>query len=225
MLDEISSTQSELKNRNPENWDLLVTEFQSAGRGRLDRTFEAPKYSALLFSFYIEPTRAKGEWGFIPLLAGAAVAHTINRLTISNDYSCKWPNDLLSNGKKIAGLLSESFGNGVIVGIGINVSTSENELPTPNASSIFLESKKYLNRNELLIDFCKEFHQAFEKWNSGENLIEYYKTVSSTLNKSIKVIQPIGEVNGVAVDITSSGALVLEGGAEITVGDLIHLRD
>ncbi len=225
ILDEIASTQSELKNRNPENWDLLVTEFQSAGRGRLDRTFEAPKNSALLFSFYITPNRNRGDWGFIPLLAGAAVANSVNRLTDSKDYSCKWPNDLLANNKKIAGLLSESFGDGVVIGIGINVSIEDESLPTPQASSIFLESKKLLDRNDLLAEVCNEFKSIFESWDAGEDLLSYYKNTSATLNSKVKAIQPTGEVSGLAIDILPTGALLLEGEVEITVGDLIHLRD
>ena len=173
ILDEIPSTQSELKNRNPENWDLLVTEFQSAGRGRLDRTFEAPKNSALLFSFYIKPNRDRSEWGFIPLIVGAVVANSVNQIVNSKDYSCKWPNDLLANNKKIAGLLSESFEDGIIVGIGINVSITNESLPTPNASSIYLESNKLIDRNQLLAEICNEFKTRFEIEETPDGTINY----------------------------------------------------
>ena len=78
VADEISSTQNELKNENPINWDLLAAEFQSAGRGRLDRTFEARKGTALLFSFYIEPRRNRDEWGWISLIAGIALERILN---------------------------------------------------------------------------------------------------------------------------------------------------
>ena len=106
VVDEIDSTQSTLRASNPSAGDVLVAEFQSAGRGRLDRTFSAPKSSALLFSFYIEPTRTKTEWGFISLLAGLTVAEVLNNLTGSDSYLTKWPNDILHSGKKVAGLLA-----------------------------------------------------------------------------------------------------------------------
>lgn len=225
IIDEVSSTQTQLKKQSLKNWDLLTTEFQSAGRGRLDRTFEAPKNSALLFSFYIEPKREKNYWGFIPLIAGAVVAKTINKITSSRIYSCKWPNDILCNGKKIAGLLAETTGNGVIVGIGINVSIDESQLPTPNASSILLESKLIVDRNILLADICNEFKMQFEKWDDGHDLESYYLEICSTICNEVKVIAPDGEKIGRAIGISNSGALLLESGEEVTVGDLIHLRD
>jgi BirA family biotin operon repressor/biotin-[acetyl-CoA-carboxylase] ligase len=225
IADEIPSTQSELKNLNPSNWDLLAAEFQSAGRGRLDRTFEAPKSASLLFSFYLEPKRKKNDWGFIPLIAGASAARAINKLSNSDDYSCQWPNDVLAGEKKIAGLLTEVFGDGVIVGIGINVTMNEKELPTPFASSILLQSNLTLNRNLLLAEFCNEFRKNFEAWDEGADLLTYYNELSATLNKKVRVIQPSGELSGIAEKITSTGSLILESGEEITVGDLLHLRD
>jgi BirA family biotin operon repressor/biotin-[acetyl-CoA-carboxylase] ligase len=225
IADEIPSTQSELKKLNPENWDLLAAEFQSAGRGRLDRTFEAPKSVSLLFSFYIEPKRDKNDWGFIPLIAGASSAKTINKLSSSSKYSCKWPNDILVGDKKIAGLLAETFGDGVIIGIGINVTMEDDQLPTPFASSILLESDIALDRNLLLAEFCNEFKKSFEDWDSGSDLTNYYCEVSATLNKKVRVIQPSGELSGIASRISKSGSLILESGEEVTVGDLLHLRD
>jgi BirA family biotin operon repressor/biotin-[acetyl-CoA-carboxylase] ligase len=225
IADEIPSTQSEIKKLNPKNWDLLAAEFQSAGRGRLDRTFEAAKSASLLFSFYIEPTRSKEDWGFIPLIAGASVARTINNLSDSDKYSCKWPNDILVGDKKIAGLLAEAFGDGIIIGIGINVTLNGNDLPTPFASSIYLQSDLTLDRNYLLAEFCNEFKKVFEEWDSGSNLITYYSEISSTLNTRVRVIQPSGEKTGVALKISQSGALILDTGDQITVGDLVHLRD
>jgi BirA family transcriptional regulator, biotin operon repressor / biotin---[acetyl-CoA-carboxylase] ligase len=225
LVDEISSTQTELKNKNPQNWDLLTAEFQSAGRGRLDRKFEAEKSTALLFSFYIKPKRTRDEWGFISLLAGAVVANTLNKFTHSFDYSCKWPNDILANDKKIAGLLSEVFKDGVIIGIGINVTMSKVQLPTDSASSILIESGLVMNRNILLADICNEFRSNYELWDDGVDFVDYYEKVSSTINKKVKAIQPAGLTTGVATGITKTGALLLDGKSEITVGDLIHLRD
>ena len=225
VADEISSTQSELKNENPINWDLLVAEFQSAGRGRLDRTFEARKSTALLFSFYVEPSRNKDDWGFIPLLAGAAAATTLNNLTQSGIYKCKWPNDILVEKKKIAGILSETFSKGVIIGIGINVTMSEADLPTPSASSIYLQSQVILDRNYLLAEFCNEFKKVFENWDRGEDLTNYYSSLSATIKKKVKVIQSSSEITGIAEKVSVTGALILESGEEVTVGDLVHLKE
>jgi biotin-(acetyl-CoA carboxylase) ligase len=87
-----------------------------------------------------------------------------------------------------------------------------------------LESKKLLDRNDLLAEVCNEFKSIFESWDAGEDLLSYYKNTSATLNSKVKAIQPTGEVSGLAIDILPTGALLLEGEVEITVGDLIHLR-
>ena len=224
IVDEIPSTQSEIKNSNPSNWDLIAAEFQSAGRGRLDRSFESSKSDGLLFSFYVEPRRANSDWGFIPLIAGAVVANVLNKITSSNSYSCKWPNDILIDENKVAGLLAETHKSGVVVGIGINVTTSLENLPTPTATSVLISSQKQVDRNELLAQICNEFKSVFESWESGIDQIDYCKKISATLNRSVKAITPNGELSGRAVEISKSGALILESGAEITVGDLIHLR-
>ncbi|MSW06619.1 MAG: hypothetical protein F2888_01870, partial [Actinobacteria bacterium] len=81
---------------------VIVTEFQSNGRGRLDRTFEAPAKSALLFSFYIKPRKQRSEWGFIPLIAGLSLVRAITTIDTAMNVSLKWPNDLLINEKKCA---------------------------------------------------------------------------------------------------------------------------
>ena len=77
VIDRIDSTQSALKASTPQHGDVLTTEFQSAGRGRLDRTFEADAGTALLFSAYVEPRRDHSDWGFIPLLVGLSVAEVL----------------------------------------------------------------------------------------------------------------------------------------------------
>ena len=78
VIEETSSTQTLLRESNPTPGSVIATEFQSAGRGRLDRTFEAAKSCALLFSFYVEPKRSRSEWGWIPLIAGMAVESVLN---------------------------------------------------------------------------------------------------------------------------------------------------
>ena len=104
-----STTQGDLVQRvrdgHAQVGDVITAEFQTAGRGRLDRTFEAPKGTALLFSFYIEPQRNRDNWGWLPLIAGYSVAKTLHAF----HATVKWPNDILINNKKVSG--SKAFGN------------------------------------------------------------------------------------------------------------------
>ncbi len=220
VLEESTSTQTQLRESSPKDGDVITAEYQSAGRGRLDRKFEAVKSSALLFSCYMKPNISKEFFGKIPLLAGVAVAKSINEITNSKNFKCKWPNDILFDEKKIAGLLCEAYGDGVIIGIGINVSTAEEDLPVNHASSIFLETQKIIDRNKLLVLILNNLKETIHQ---GCDLLEY-EQYCSTLEKAVSITLPSGEViSDVAQAISEAGALVFKSGREVTVGDLIHI--
>lgn len=224
VLPVVRSTQDELKNELVSNGDCVVAEFQSAGRGRLDRTFESEPKVALLFSFYIEPTRAT-EWGWIPLIAGIAVAQTLNEMTKTQEFFTKWPNDVLSESGKVCGILCERFGAGIIVGIGINVTTKPDELPVETASSIFITTGLEIDRSELLPKILQTFQEHYLDWDSGVDLMPRYRAHSQTIGLEVSVLLPDARtIKGRAVGITGEGELLLENGDVINVGDLRHLR-
>ena len=226
VIEETSSTQTLLRESNPTPGSVIATEFQSAGRGRLDRTFEAPKSCALLFSFYVEPKMDLDKFGFISLIAGLATAKSISELTKNNKFECKWPNDILFDGKKVAGLLAEVSGNGIIIGIGINVSTLEEQLPVPTATSIFLVTGLILDRNYLLAKVLDNFEELLRRYESGEDLTSAYLSKCGTIGGKVLATLPGGlEVRGIATAIDPSGGLILDSGTVITVGDLIHLNN
>jgi len=204
--------------------DLIAAEFQSAGRGRLDRNFQAPPQSALLFSFYVTPKRSKECWSFISFLAAIALYEIIAKDQASG-ISLKWPNDILIGEKKVAGLIAEQTNQGIIIGIGLNVSISEEEIPVPNATSLAMSGCLNLDRNLLLADFLNHFEELFKQWEEGEDFVERYERMSSTVGSRIRV-EVLGResVEGLARAITAQGALVLEDGFEVNVGDVVHLR-
>lgn len=204
---------------------VIVTEFQSSGRGRLDRTFEAPPKSALLFSFYIKPRKQRGEWGFIPLIAGLSLVRSINTLDPGMNVSLKWPNDLIINEKKSAGIIAQTTDEGVVVGIGLNVSMRVNELPVPTATSLAIEGSIITDRNLLLSEILNTFAELFEAWEEGTELLNEYASVSSTLGKKVRIELPGGEnLEGSVARISSMGELVLDNGKHVSAGDVIHLR-
>ena len=224
-ISEATSTQELLRASNPSHGDVLATEFQSAGRGRLDRSFEAERSTALLFSLYIEPHLPRERWSFIPLLAGLSVVQVLNKISKSDKFLTKWPNDILINEKKVAGMISEVCGNGVIVGIGINITMTSEQLPVPTASSILLELGLTINRNHLLPEILQQFAANCARWESGHTFIAEYESLSSTINQQVKAIAPDGtESLGLATGIDDSGALHLSEQQIIRVGDLLHLR-
>ena len=224
VVDEIDSTQNYLRTSNPKSGDLITAEYQSAGRGRLDRKFDAEKSSALLFSFYFEPENEIKSLGYLTLLVGASVTKTINKITNTNYFKCKWPNDVLFKEQKVAGLLAEKTSAGVIVGVGINVSTTKAALPVVHATSIFLETGLQLDRNLLLANILNDLENDLLEWQSGRDLTAKYRSLSATIGSQVRIALPDGSsVEAVAVDIDETGSLHLDNGQLITVGDVIHL--
>lgn len=237
MVDITGSTQNDLaiqiREGDSGDGDVLAAEFQSAGRGRMDRSFVAPPHSALLFSFFIKPLRDSADWGWLPLLAGQAVSAAIgSHCTLNADCmpELKWPNDILMKEKKIAGILSERIdyrnGAGVIIGIGINVHLGEDELPVPTASALNLQGCGECNRDELLIAILRSFADYLERWESGDTgLVREYHARSATIGRQIRIESPDGTLReAIAVGVDKSGALVLANGELLMVGDVVHLN-
>ncbi len=202
--------------------DVLVADYQSGGRGRLDRTFEAPPGTALLFSFYIEPQRNRDDWGWIPLIAGYSVAQSLHAF----HAKVKWPNDILINNKKVAGLIAEVVGVGVVIGIGINVGMQEDQLPVETATSLLLEGAVELTRDEILCEVLEEFEEHFLAWDRGIDEVQpLYLHLSATIGKSVRVEYPGGGTHlAIAESISDIGALVLDDGTHVQSADVIHLR-
>jgi BirA family biotin operon repressor/biotin-[acetyl-CoA-carboxylase] ligase len=224
VVDEIDSTQNYLRTSNPKPGDLITAEYQSAGRGRLDRKFDAQKSSALLFSFYLEPKVKVENLGFLTLLVGASVTATLNQVTKTNKFKCKWPNDIFIEDLKVAGLLAEKTQSGVIVGVGINVSTSKDELPVAHATSLFLETNVLFDRNTLLAQILIDLERDLLAWQSGKDLTSKYRDLSATIGRQVRVELPDGsKIEGAAIDIEETGSLRLDSGQLVTVGDVVHL--
>ena len=113
---------------------VLAAEEQTAGRGRLGRTWLSPPRAALTFSVLLRPANVPpARRGWLPLLAGVATTTAV-RYVSGLDARLKWPNDLLLGPRKLAGILAEQSGGAVIVGIGVNVSAARAELPVTGAA-------------------------------------------------------------------------------------------
>ncbi len=226
VVDVTASTQSDLAQLVREGkaaaGDVITAEFQSAGRGRMSRSFEAPKATALLFSFFVQPKRNREDWGWIALIAGATVASALA------DYKAqvKWPNDILINEKKVSGLIAEIVGDGIVLGIGINTGMNEAQLPVPTATSLALQGAIGFDRNDLLCKVLRQFEDYFVDWDNGSDaIVTVYKNLSSTLGSEVEVHFPDNRVEkAVAVDISARGELVLDSGTHVQAGDVVHLR-
>jgi len=229
VVDITGSTQDDLMQLVSSNQALaksvIASEYQSAGRGRLDRTFDAASMSALTFSMYIEPKVDKAEWSFLTLLAALSVREALASLDYSSQVTVKWPNDLMIGEKKCAGVIAQATAKGVIIGIGINVGMNESELPVPTATSLAIENFQVLDRNIILGAILNHFEVNLQIWELGKSFIAEYKEASSTIGADVEVLLPAGvSIKSKAIGVSDTGELILESGEVVTVGDVIHLR-
>lgn len=223
------STQNDLlqlvESNNALDGQVIATEFQSNGRGRLDRIFQAPAQSALLFSFYIKPRKERSDWGFIPLIAGLSLVRAITTIDTAMNVSLKWPNDFIINEKKCAGIIAQTTNEGIVIGIGLNVSITPNELPVSTATSLAIEGSTITDRDLLLSHLLNTFAELFEAWEEGSELLDEYASASSTIGKKVRIELPGGEnLEATVARISHTGELVLDDGRHVTAGDVIHLR-
>lgn len=219
---------------------VLIAEEQTAGRGRLDRVWTAPPRSGLFFSVLLKPTEVPvRHWGWLPLLTGVAVATGLSRAA-GVDMALKWPNDLLvtvgGEERKVGGILAERAGeDGVVVGIGINVSLREDELPVPTAASLALAGAVSTDRDPLLRGVLRSLEEWYGRWRAaggdpaGSGLQETYVAGCATLGRTVRAELPGDRaVVGEAVAVDGDGRLVLvtgEGLREaVGAGDVVHLR-
>lgn len=202
--------------------DVIVADYQSDGRGRLMRSFDAPQGTALLFSFFIQPKRTQDDWGYIPLIVGTSLAQVLS------DFGAKlkWPNDVLISEKKVAGIIAETTDDGIVIGVGINVGMQVHQLPVPTATSLLIEGARNVTRNQLLVEFLNNFEEKFLAWDGGRDEISAdYLKLSATIGREVRVEYPHGvSENGLAVSISHRGELVLASGQHVQAGDIVHLR-
>ncbi|WP_097967740.1 biotin--[acetyl-CoA-carboxylase] ligase [Streptomyces sp. or20] len=218
---------------------VLVAEEQTAGRGRLERTWTAPPRSGLFFSVYLEPGDIPVErWGWVPLLAGVAAATGLAK-SAGVDMSLKWPNDLLvavaGEERKTGGILGEFAGDGIVVGLGINVSLRADELPAPTAGSLALAGAVSTDRETLLRAVLRSLEDWYGRWKAAggdaatSGLQAAYAAGCATLDRTVRAELPGGtSLVGEAVAIDGDGRLVLstEDGLQrpVSAGDIVHLR-
>ena len=215
---------------------VLATEHQTAGRGRLDRVWDTPARSSLTFSVLLQPDVPPGDWPWLPLLTGYAVqAALADRLP---DVALKWPNDVLVDGagsglgRKVAGILVERIetdrGPMAVVGVGINVDQTLDELPVALATSISLETGEPVDRTGLLGQVLGSLHGLQGLIKDTHALRRAYADVCVTLGRTVDVHLPGGDVRrGSALDIDGSGALVVGtevGAFTVAAGDVVHVR-
>jgi BirA family biotin operon repressor/biotin-[acetyl-CoA-carboxylase] ligase len=209
---------------------VLVAEEQYAGRGRLDRAWQAPARSGLAVSVLVaNPTQLEAT--LVPLLVGVAAIRAIRSgawLEQPERAALKWPNDVMVGDRKVGGILTHQIGTkgskAIVAGFGLNVSLRADELPTPIATSLRLEGATEQDRATYLISYLRELENLLLN-SETEPLIAEYTGVSSTIGRQVSIELPGAKKHiGVATAIDRSGALVLADGMVVSAGDVVHLR-
>ncbi|MBK3523447.1 biotin--[acetyl-CoA-carboxylase] ligase, partial [Streptomyces sp. MBT70] len=203
---------------------VLVAEEQTAARGRLDRRWSAPPRSGLFFSVLLRPREVPvARWGWLPLLTGVAVATGLARAA-GVDTALKWPNDLLvtvgGEERKAGGILAERAGDdGVVIGVGINVSLRADELPVPQAGSLALAGAAGTDRDPLLRAVLRALEDWYGRWRAAGGdpsvcgLQETYTAGCATLGRTVRAELPGDRsVVGEAVALDGDGRLVIATG-------------
>jgi BirA family biotin operon repressor/biotin-[acetyl-CoA-carboxylase] ligase len=169
------------------------------------------------------------RYGWLPLLAGVAVATTVRRIA-AVDADLKWPNDLLIGGRKCGGVLVEVHDGAVVMGIGLNTSLTAAELPVPTATSLALAGAATADRDPLLRALLRDLAARYRGWLAAGGdpvacgLRETYLLHCATLGRQVRVELPGGtSATGPAQDIDPDGRIVI-GGTPYAAGDIVHLR-
>lgn len=231
-----SNTRAKLMGENgAENGTLVVTDCQTAGKGRRGRSWVSPTGMNCYFTALLRPDILAEKASMITLVAALALAKAIKE-TAQLDTMIKWPNDVIANGKKLCGILTESstdleYINYVVVGIGVNCNQTEfpDEIKE-TASSIRLETGKKVNRCQLLGSFLTNFESYYEIFLKTEDLSGLEREYNSLLvnrNREVKIIEKERERVLTAMGIDKTGALLVkdaEGNQEAIISGEVSVR-
>ena len=234
-VDSTGSTNADLlADASAPAFTVLVAGEQSAGRGRLGRPWASPPGTQSIMSVLLRPGEAElDRLGTIPLAAGMAVLDAAREVAGgAPGPELKWPNDVLWNGKKLCGILAEAAGfpedPRVVVGLGVNVSLSEEQLPVPHATSLALEGVS-VTAEDMTVAVLTALFGRLRQWSSGDRtLMDDYRAECITIGKSVRVVTATGDLYGEVTDIAPDGRLDLlttDGQRQlIAAGDVTHLR-
>jgi BirA family biotin operon repressor/biotin-[acetyl-CoA-carboxylase] ligase len=211
---------------------LVLAGEQTAGRGRQGRSWVAPAGSSLLFSLVVRPVTPAATHQLLPLLSGLVLAETVARHLPDAEVALKWPNDLLVNGRKAAGILVEGTGGAAVIGVGVNVDWRGVQRPPElaEATSLAEEGGQGIDGWRVLAGFIGVFSRRYEQWQElPAAFLDGYRQRCATLGQVVRIERSHqSHLEGVATDVDPSGALLLrtDEGRTVAVnaGDVHHLR-
>ena len=200
------------------NGTLVVAGKQESGRGRRGRSFESPAGTGIFMTLLLRPEIEPQNASMLTLVSALAVAKGIEHM-VDLPVQIKWPNDIVINGKKVCGILTEmsaqmDYVNYIVIGIGINVSNEEfPEEIKDVATSIYLESGKHVNRAMLIEKIWEEFedyYELYEKTQDLSSLVKEYDSYLVNRGQKVRVLDSKEPYEGKAMGITDRGELIVD---------------
>lgn len=220
-LETVDSTNEEIKRRASTNAEglVVISEEQCGGKGRLGRPWSSKKGSGIYMSLLLKPDIDPQEATKITQIAAAATVKGLEESGVS--AKIKWPNDIILNQKKIAGILTEMTGelmriDYIVLGIGINVNNESEDFPEEirdKASSIKIEEKRAFERKKIVADILNNFEKLYLDFLEKGNVdisIAICRAKSVLLGKDVRILSKGKESIRKAVDISDSGELIVE---------------
>lgn len=193
---------------------LVIAEYQSKGKGRLGRAWISPKEEGIWMSLILRPFVDITKIPQITLVAGLCMSQAIENIT-DIKTKIKWPNDIIVNNKKVAGILTELSTNirgssFVVVGIGVNVNNQKLDKSIPHATSLTIEGNKVYKREEIIREFLNIFEAYYEEYIKEKSiafLLKDYKERCVNLNKEVKILNDQEEYVAYVENINNQGSL------------------
>lgn len=217
-IDSTNTKAKELAEQGYPGGTLVVSDQQIAGRGRRGRNWESPAGTGIFMTLMLKPDINPNNASMLTLVAALATARAIAEVT-GADAKIKWPNDIVVNGKKICGILTEmsaqfDYISHIVIGIGINVhNESFPEEIRQTASSLLLECGRRFHRADIIESFLRHFEECYAKFLETEDLellLKDYNALLVNMQKQVKVLDPKEPFEGKAIGITKKGELIVD---------------
>lgn len=218
-IDSTNTKAQELAEKGYPSGTLVVADKQESGKGRRGRSWVSPSGTGIFMTLMIKPDINPNNASMLTLVAALAVAKAITSVT-GEEALIKWPNDIVVNGKKVCGILTEmnaqfDYINHIVVGIGINVhNESFPEEISQMASSLMIEAGgKRFHRAQIIADtmsYFEQYYDTFLKTQDLSALVREYDELLVNRNKSVRVLDPKEPFDGKAMGITSKGELIVD---------------
>lgn len=218
-IDSTNTKAQELAEKGYPSGTLVVADKQESGKGRRGRSWVSPSGTGIFMTFMIKPDINPNNASMLTLVAALAVAKAITSVT-GEKALIKWPNDIVINGKKVCGILTEmnaqfDYINHIVVGIGINVhNESFPEEISQMASSLMIEAGgKRFHRAQIIAEtmsYFEQYYDTFLKTQDLSALVREYDELLVNRNKSVRVLDPKEPFDGKAMGITPKGELIVD---------------